>query len=68
MSSSHSLFSTMSYQIVAISNEKGAPEQAYNKLEKAAASSGANFAGELSQTDCIAFTVSCVAAGQSYPF
>jgi len=27
----------MSYQIVAVSNEKGAPEQAYNKLEKATA-------------------------------
>ncbi len=37
---------TMSYQIVAISNERGAPEQAYNKLEKAAAGSNANYAGE----------------------
>lgn len=36
----------MSYQIVAISNERGAPEQAYNKLEKAAAGSNANYAGE----------------------
>ena len=36
----------MSYQIVAISNERGPPEQAYNKLERAAAGSNANYAGE----------------------
>jgi hypothetical protein len=36
----------MSYQIVAISNEKGTPEQAYSKLEMAAACPRANFAGE----------------------
>ena len=36
----------MSYQIVAISNEKGAPEQAYNKLERAGACPDANYAGE----------------------
>lgn len=35
----------MSYQIVAISNEKRAPEQAYNKLERAAACPDANFSG-----------------------
>lgn len=34
----------MSYQIVAISNEKGTPEQAYKKLEMAAACPRANFA------------------------
>lgn len=34
----------MSYQIVAISNEKGAPEQAYNKLERAGACPDANYA------------------------
>lgn len=36
----------MSYQIVAISNEKGTPDQAYSKLEMAAASPRANFAGK----------------------
>jgi len=39
-------FFPMSYQIVAISNEKGAPEQAYNKLERAGACPDANYAGE----------------------
>jgi len=34
----------MSYQIVAISNEKQAPENAFNKLESAAACSSANYA------------------------
>ena len=37
----------MSYQIVAISNEKRAPEQAYNKLERAAACPDANYAGKI---------------------
>mmetsp|Transcript_16954 Transcript_16954/g.20706 ORF Transcript_16954/g.20706 Transcript_16954/m.20706 type:complete len:421 (-) Transcript_16954:287-1549(-) len=34
----------MSYQIVSISNERGAPENAYGKLQKAGACSEANFA------------------------
>jgi hypothetical protein len=37
----------MSYQIVAISNEKQAPENAYNKLESAAACPSANYAGKI---------------------
>jgi hypothetical protein len=48
----------MSYQIVSISNEKGAPDQAYNKLEKAAASSGANFAGKLFQAEWTVLSIS----------
>ncbi len=35
----------MSYAIAAIANERGAPENAYAKLQKAAACPEANYAG-----------------------
>ena len=35
----------MSYSIVAIANERGSPDKTYGRLQKAAASPEANYAG-----------------------